>query len=542
MFGTIEHESNRLKVCGCCGIKIVFAQKKKSDFIITSNLETLIKEHINTNFQTSDSRFPLGICGTCRITLNEYKRKINTRDLPKMPHYEEIQLSKYTRANGTSCDCYICITAKLKGHSKVQIGRGHKRNAVNIDVRRNTASTSSQASGTSGINNVADKQTLSIKICNVCFQEIGRGKQHTCNVATVARDNVLKLVEKLPDKQQEQLVTTILKRKFDSTDVGTTNSTTIKLSTLGSQMNVELNPKKTTSVAFSTENLDNFKNNTGASSNEMKKLTNFLRSNAGRKSVPVDYQKHVSEKSNILEIFYKDAIYEFDVTGSEKRQKRPVVWADAEELLQFIVEERRIQNNFVVKAMIDGGQNFFKISLSIMTKNDLPQEEEEVKRSLYSEGGSTAKKAKLTSVQRLILLCIVPDVKETYTNIQLLFNLTNINKIPFKLVCDFKVLLIINGQQTASSMYPCPYCFVTLHDLKVTQENKNSNVMNETDSEMTDPVMQDDDNSNFMDETDAEVSNYLKVSNKCLRLKTFGDLKNDFNEFNILSKKKTCYV
>lgn len=143
-----------------------------------------------------------------------------------------------------------------------------------------------------------------------------------------------------------------------------------------------------------------------------------------------------------------------------------------------------------------------KICLTIFNK---PASPEINRRSLYSEGGTCAKKAKLTSVKRLILLAVVPDVKESYENVQALFNLTNVNCIPFKLLSDFKLLLIVNGQQTATSMYPCPYCFISLKELKENEEDDS------TDSEQ-------DDESNA-------GSKCLKASNACLRLKTYGDLK-----------------
>lgn len=36
----------------------------------------------------------------------------------------------------------------------------------------------------------------------------------------------------------------------------------------------------------------------------------------------------------------------------------------------------------------------------------------------------------------------------------------------FKFVSDFKLLLMVIGQQTASATYPCPYCFVKLKELQ----------------------------------------------------------------------------
>lgn len=82
----------------------------------------------------------------------------------------------------------------------------------------------------------------------------------------------------------------------------------------------------------------------------------------------------------------------------------------------------------------------------------------------------------------------------------------------FKLVCDFKLMLLVNGIQTAVSTCPCPYCFITLNDLR---------------------------KFNDLDYTCRDNSDSSG------RLKTYGDLKNDFLKFKSLNKEKklaaTCH-
>ena len=154
--------------------------------------------------------------------------------------------------------------------------------------------------------------------------------------------------------------------------------------------------------------------------------------------------------------------------------------------------------------MIDGGQGFFKICLSIMPEDFISSSVDDseylipVKKRRFSEGGSVGGSDKCTSVKKLFLLCIVPDIVETYENIKILFDLVKLNNISFKLLADFKLILIINGLQTAKSTYPCPYCFVTLQDLKTSIKN-----------------------------------------DKQYPLKTYGDLRRDYNKFssNQISRK-----
>ena len=92
-----------------------------------------------------------------------------------------------------------------------------------------------------------------------------------------------------------------------------------------------------------------------------------------------------------------------------------------------IIEARNFQNGVEVKVMADGGQGFLKMSLTVLPKDydkimDSPVSESgsiQRKRSLYSEGGSCGKTQTLTGVNRLIMLCCVPDVSESYENMKM---------------------------------------------------------------------------------------------------------------------------
>ena len=61
------------------------------------------------------------------------------------------------------------------------------------------------------------------------------------------------------------------------------------------------------------------------------------------------------------------------------------------------------------------------------------------------EGSSMKHKRKLTGVNCLIMVCTVPDVKETWKNTELLFSLSKLNNIPYKFVSDYKLLLVCLG-------------------------------------------------------------------------------------------------
>jgi hypothetical protein len=143
----------------------------------------------------------------------------------------------------------------------------------------------------------------------------------------------------------------------------------------------------------------------------------------------------------------KISLLDLDVDVGNKNTKRPVIWADAGELLEFVLQQRKETNNVFIKIMADGGQGFFKICMSVFPENYLKECSEDKenmspqkKRTSYVQGGSVGSKGQLTGVKRFIMVCIVPEIKETYENIQKLFSLTNINNIPFKFVSDFKII------------------------------------------------------------------------------------------------------
>ncbi|CAH1104522.1 unnamed protein product [Psylliodes chrysocephalus] len=493
------HQSNRAKICAPCGRKIVLGVKTEAHFRINENVEKLIKKHLTTTFNLADERFPTSICGTCRIDLQKREKNIQSR-LLDMPNYEDIQLRRNTRVHNGECKCFICLTAAFKGHVPNKKGRGHFRSTPK------QIQTSCEKQNTS-----RPPQPENASICKKCYQQVGKGKRHPSNCNNQVDENIIQIVAKIPEKKQDQIITALLRRKLDSQTHENPGSAQSKhshmLSTRGSKARVQLNPRIVEDIVFPEKSLDNFQLHMGSSLNQMAKFTNFLRTHVGRKSVPSNYREHLGNKSRILEDVYQTEKLYFDCESGDKKSERPVVYGNAEQLLDIVLEERQQVGNVNIKVMADGGQSFFKICMSIMGKEDQEDEEERVikKRKLYSEGGSTSTQAKLSSVHRVILLCIVPQIKETYENIKLLFEITELNSIPFKFVSDFKVLLLVNGQQTATSTYPCPYCFISLAELRSGKDLFQA---------------QNPDNT-------IEADNSSPISS----LKTYGHLKHDYMDF-----------
>lgn len=451
-----------------------------------------------------------------------------------MPNYADIILQPITRSSET-CNCYICSTARFRGHVKTQKGRGHFRNIVNkVDVSKSYKSPEKEPSSFEGI--TPTKSSDHLHLCGKCLQRIGRGIRHECKNS---RDNLMKIIEKVPEKTQEQVATHLIKKKCTSEEsVRKGSNVNLTMSTSGRKTRLAVNSCADQKVAFEETRLDDLRVTLGCSSNQMRTITNFLRTSTGRFSVPKNYLKHTSEQSKVLADVYKLDSFEFECEGKANISKelRPVVFANAGELLEAVIENRKLEGNFLIKVMADGGQGFFKISLTILPENCSldnyedygPTSEERPsssgsangprkrKSSSYpAGGGKVTKRGKLTSVDKLIMLCLVPQIKESYENMKLLFELTGINDIPFKFVADFKLLLIINGQQTATATYPCPYCYISLEKLRESSTSQN--------------VPNTDSHTGLSDDFEVEVRPNLR---------TFGSLRADYEKYCLVGKKR----
>lgn len=441
-------------------------------------MENSVKEFSNPFYNLKDPRFPSAICGTCRIALKKERNDgCNKYSLPQMPNFEDIILPIKTRFT-KQCFCYICQTARQNKHVKFVKGKGIVIPSIQIS---NVESATSNVSTLSSFPTFTP-ETSRMELCKKCFTEIGRGKRHSCSINKASGNIIKTMVDLLPDAQQEQLITTMLHKKSLFKP-----NTELSLSSKGNKTKVIINPKpQVEKVKFSEESLAAYQSKTGVSSYHMKGLTNYLRSTAGRKSVPSHYKEHINMKKKEFEDIYNHDILDFDIDGG-KMEKRPVVWANTAKLLDEVLDRRDLHDNFQVKVMADGGQGFFKISMSIIPESyycgSMNEDviEENIKRSKYCEGGSIGKPARLTSVKKVIMLCIVPDIKETYENVKILFELTNINEISFKFISDLKLCLIVNGQQTASASYPSPYCSVTLTEMR--SDNNDIDVGNDDDND-----------------------------------------------------------
>ena len=143
-----SHEENRHVLCALCFSKSKTLRK------ITDAQKNIISEYFLSNFKICEADYPDRLCVTCRVVCNQYgagnfARKINL-------HIYSHKSSTFTRSNKICC-CEVCEAARLS-INKIRIKRGRPKMDItkSKDVKR---------------------------ICNNCLSEVGKGRQHFCNVS-----------------------------------------------------------------------------------------------------------------------------------------------------------------------------------------------------------------------------------------------------------------------------------------------------------------------------------------------------------------------
>ena len=80
--------------------------------------------------------------------------------------------------------------------------------------------------------------------------------------------------------------------------------------------------------------------------------------------------------------------------------------------------------------------------------------------TLVNKNQDSEAKFKSSGTIRTIVLSCVQDIPENYWNLKIVFEKLKIDHFFAKkyIISNFKLINIVNGMQSSSSNYPCPYC------------------------------------------------------------------------------------
>ncbi len=267
--------------------------------------------------------------------------------------------------------------------------------------------------------------------------------------------NLSSLAEAFP-KGGEHLASSIIKQKKASP------GGTVRLSQLfgkpypvvpGSSKSV----KKQDSPCLTTSNMIEIQQATRLSNTKMRNLASVINKSTPKNSgIEPYFQKKFAEAGQVLKDHFHSESIKLEYKGEEV-ERTVVSCTNLDNFVQELLGVRSLSpHDSLSKLSLDNGGGFFKVSLSIIDKN-------EEKRCLESQK-KTNKKFKNDSlssgVKKIFIISIAENISETHENIQKILKPLDLEKIKFIVACDLKVANLLCGIQSHSSKHPCCYCDV----------------------------------------------------------------------------------
>ena len=325
-----------------------------------------------------------------------------------------------------------------------------------------------------------------MKKCSHCHSEVGPGKIHDCT-RTVRQENLVDLIRSQSEKTQQQVTSQILDAICEEKGVSKQGGTTMlatkglpKLVTIGQDRSKKPNPK------YTIEDLSKLQISRNFSDHDTKAVASFIRTKGGRQAVEANLSQGLVERNHKLDsMFYMKEMTMKQKPKKKKKKKqtcscdsdsdceemeddlemvdgmrdiiRPGIFVkDLDEFTAFLVNERSLDPySHIVQFGFDDGQGMLKVMEIV--KNSDPVEEMDRKRSKYIDG-VCPRTSKLSSVKKMFVVGLVPQVQELYPNVRLMMEELKLDGIEYGLCADIKIYLCIIGKQTASCLNPCPYC------------------------------------------------------------------------------------
>ena len=231
------------------------------------------------------------------------------------------------------------------------------------------------------------------------------------------------------------------------------------------------NENKKTQATFSNEKISDIQRDLNLSTRKTLCLAKHIRS-ASQIPVESHLQQHLYEQDHMVDSFFETRRLLFFKKEKNEIKERSHRWVvlckNVQSFIDWIFSKRHQENEeTLIKIGVDGGGQFLKFVLSV-----IPLSEDVHKNPAF----------KYSSVKRLFLLAIVPNVQENYENIHVIWNEMKLNdlSVDFTIATDLKLSNIILGIMAHGSLHPCCWCYSSKNELQTrgpirTFENLNEN-------------------------------------------------------------------
>ena len=309
----------------------------------------------------------------------------------------------------TECTCTICSIGKMNG---LKYKTYLKTNVITPGRSRNNELS----------------VPVTVKLCDFCYSEIGKGKPHNCNV-TEKHDNLVQLVtNNNSEKICEQVTSKLLKNIYDVNGTSTRGGS-VKLATKGTPLQVQLgtNNNNKHNKAFTLEEMNSLQITRNFSDKDTLAVANFIRVKKGRSSIEPHLQQYLTDRNSNLDQMFelkemtlkkklklkkskegiKDETIELDENGNTQNLdennhfdiKRPGIFVkNVKEFTEMVVTARNIDpESHIIQFGFDDGQGILKL-MEIIKSTDL-DEQETNKKSINNQMVSVIAQVKCCQVK-----------------------------------------------------------------------------------------------------------------------------------------------
>ena len=299
---------------------------------------------------------------------------------------------------------------------------------------------------------------MTLSVCAHCLCVKGKGISHVCSPQTKL-NNLKKIISESDTLCGEHIAAHVLKQKSTKEE-----SKTLKVSQeKGKPLRVELFPNKSPSTpSLTLDQVLTIQHNLNFGSNTTLKLAKELRYGfRKRKCIAPGLKNAIVQNNKFVDDMFLHTNQEF--FSKDTLQTEQVIFCnDVKAMIETCIEKRELQfSKLRFKIGIDGGGGFLKICQNIILDTEEGEVTTPKKRRLYTDG-TEGDAHRDTSIYKLHILALVPDIPENYFNVAKLWNLLDLEPLEdygdIKVAADLKLCNIMLGLQSHASNHPCSWC------------------------------------------------------------------------------------
>ena len=410
------------------------------------------------NWDPDDQTKPGGICGGCR------KKLAQNSNPPKLFDFSTLEFPASGEAlrDLVICSCVYCADAgahsgqvgnSFGNNSKVPQPHPQGRPAIKTAQPAIELPSPGASSGPSpgpaqpqpALQPVQLPSPGPVVKCKRCLQDYGPGIPHPANCGLNHRRQNLREFSMQDVKFREMEAAQVIREK----SVGSAPGGVIELDCgRGGKSTKVVKPKTRASKALFPDTpipvdaVSQFAtSNRNMSLRKQKQMTAKFRTWKGRDFFEPNLMDKLRDKDRLVEDLYGIMDCNLDVCGSYVREDRSVVFCNHfRRLFALVFQERgwHESTEVFVKIGIDAGQGSLKVCATLQkVVNDLSSPDAKSTKRFSYQAGPSGERSKDSGVNKLLILAIVEDAKESHHNLKTLMDLLNID-IPYCACMDLK--------------------------------------------------------------------------------------------------------